>query len=71
MKTFQIHANSSLYGQGEGGEESIPIAFTVSKPPSPFLKKKKSLSHRKGLDTANNIGPGIKNGIQTFPETGK
>ena len=31
MKTFRIYATSSLYGQGEGVEESIPIAFTVSK----------------------------------------
>jgi hypothetical protein len=39
MKTFGIHATSSLYWQGEGGEESIPIAFTISKLPSPFLQK--------------------------------
>ena len=67
MKTFGIHATSSLYWQGEGAEESIPTAFTISK-----LSSKNSLSHRKGLDTANNnIGSGIKNGLQTFPETGK
>jgi hypothetical protein len=70
MKTFEIQATSSLYWQGECGEESIPIAFTISKLLSPFLKKN-SLSHRKGLDSANNVGSGIKNGLQTSPETGK